>query len=280
MSPYHFPPGGLPPQTALMTGRAVFTEAYCVIPKGCFSDIVTSFLPGWTGTRMWLIARPLSGFSETFSQYVMEVQPGGGSDAPDAEEGAEHVLFVTDGLLTLTINGEGHELDAGGYAYIPAGSRWTLLAEGTGPARFHWLRKLYEPAPGVDRPTAFVTNERTVKPIAMPDTNGAWATTRFVDPTDLRHDMHVNIVTFQPGGLIPFEETHVMEHGLFVLQGKAVYKLNRDWVEVEAGDFMWLRAYCPQACYAAGPGPFRYLLYKDVNRHAKLRGPGAFGPAR
>jgi (S)-ureidoglycine aminohydrolase len=280
MSPYHFPPGGLPPQTALMTGRAVFTEAYCVIPKGCFSDIVTSFLPGWTGTRMWLIARPLSGFSETFSQYVMEVQPGGGSDAPDAEEGAEHVLFVTDGLLTLTINGEGHELDAGGYAYIPSGSRWTLLAEGTGPARFHWLRKLYEPAPGVDRPTAFVTNERTVKPIAMPDTNGAWATTRFVDPTDLRHDMHVNIVTFQPGGLIPFEETHVMEHGLFVLQGKAVYKLNRDWVEVEAGDFMWLRAYCPQACYAAGPGPFRYLLYKDVNRHAKLRGPGAFGPAR
>ena len=280
MSPYHFPPGGLPPQTALMTGRAVFTEAYCVIPKGCFSDIVTSFLPGWTGTRMWLIARPLSGFSETFSQYVMEVQPGGGSDAPDAEDGAEHVLFVTDGLLTLTIDGEGHELDAGGYAYIPPGSHWTLLAEGTGPARFHWLRKLYEPAPGVDRPTAFVTNERTLKPIAMPDTNGTWATTRFVDPTDLRHDMHVNIVTFQPGGLIPFEETHVMEHGLFVLQGKAVYKLNRDWVEVEAGDFMWLRAYCPQACYAAGPGPFRYLLYKDVNRHAKLRGPGAFGPAR
>ena len=85
--------------------------------------------------------------------------------------------------------------------------------------------------------------------------------------------MHVNIVTFQPGGLIPFEETHVMEHGLYVLQGKATYKLNKDWVEVEAGDFMWLRAYCPQACYAAGPEPFRYLLYKDVNRHARLRGP-------
>jgi (S)-ureidoglycine aminohydrolase len=28
------------------------------------------------------------------------------------------------------------------------------------------------------------------------------------------------------------------------------------------------------------PGRFRYLLYKDVNRHARLRGPGAFGPAR
>ena len=41
-------------------------------------------------------------------------------------------------------------------------------------------------------------------------------------------------------------------------------------VEVEAGDFMWLRAFCPQACYAGGPMPFRYLLYKDVNRHVPL----------
>ena len=87
-------------------------------------------------------------------------------------------------------------------------------------------------------------------------------TTRFVDPEDVRHDMHVNIVTFQPGAVIPFAETHVMEHGLYVLEGKAVYRLNQDWVEVEAGDYMWLRAFCPQACYAGGPGPFRYLLYK------------------
>ncbi|MBB2684634.1 UNVERIFIED_ORG: glyoxylate utilization-related uncharacterized protein [Rhizobium etli] len=28
---------------------------------------------------------------------------------------------------------------------------------------------------------------------------------------------------------------------------------------------MWVRAFCPQACYAGGPGRFRYLLYKDVN---------------
>lgn len=280
MSPYYAPPGGLPPQTALMTGRAVFTTAYAVIPRGCFSDIVTSYLPGWTGTRLWMIARPMSGFAETFSQYVMEVQPGHGSDAPDAEEGAEHWLFFTAGEATLTVGGAGYDLGAGGYAYIPAGARWTLLAEGSEPARFHWLRKLYEPAPGIDRPEAFVTNERDMPLRVMPDTEGRWGTTRFVEPEDLRHDAHVNIVTLQPGAVIPFEETHVMEHGLYVLEGKAVYKLNQDWVEVEAGDFMWLRAYCPQACYAAGPGPFRYLLYKDVNRHAMLRGPGAYRPAR
>ncbi|MBL9072230.1 bifunctional allantoicase/(S)-ureidoglycine aminohydrolase [Tabrizicola sp.] len=279
-STYYAPPGGLPPQTALMTQRAVFTTAYAFIPKGCFSDIVTSCLPGWTKTRLWLIARPMSGFAETFSQYVMEVAPGGGSDAPDPDMGAEHWLFFTEGLATLTLDGTGTEMEAGSYAYIPAGSRWTLLAEGKSPARFHWLRKIYEPAPGVPAPEPLIINERDVPVRWMPDTQDRWGTTRFVEPDDIRHDAHVNIVTFQPGGVIPFEETHVMEHGLYVLEGKAVYKLNQDWVEVEAGDFMWLRAYCPQACYAAGPGRFRYLLYKDVNRHARLRGPGAFGPLR
>ncbi len=28
--------------------------------------------------------------------------------------------------------------------------------------------------------------------------------------------------------------------------------------------------FCPQACCAGGPGPFRSLLYKDVNRHVPL----------
>ncbi len=280
MTDYYAPTGGLPPQTALHTGRAVFTEAYAVIPAGVMSDIVTSNLPGWTGTRMWLIARPMTGFSETFSHYLMEVAPHGGSETPEPDEGAEGVIFVTHGAIWLHIGAEEHELGPGGYAYLPPGSLTRVRNGGSDLARFHWLRKLYEPAPGVEAPSAFVTDERGIAPIAMPGTEGRWATTRFVEPDDLRHDMHVNIVTFQPGGVIPFEETHVMEHGLYVLEGKAVYRLNRDWVEVGPGDYMWLRAYCPQACYAGGPGRFRYLLYKDVNRHARLRGPGAFGAPR
>lgn len=271
-APYYVPRGGLPGQTELTTERAVFTEAYAVLPRRTMTDIVTSFLPFWEGMRMWIIARPLSGFAETFSQYIVEVSPGGGSDRPELDPEAESVLFVTTGRLDLTIDDEEHALEAGGYAYLPPGQRWTLRNPGDEVAGFHWVRKAYVPVEGVDVPEAFVTNEKDVEPIPMPDTDGAWVTTRFVDTADMRHDMHVNIVTFQPGGAIPFPETHVMEHGLYVLEGKAVYLLNSDWVEVQEGDFMWLRAFCPQACYAGGPGPFRYLLYKDVNRHAPLRG--------
>jgi (S)-ureidoglycine aminohydrolase len=269
-SSYYAPHGGQPPQTQLLTGRAVFTESYAIIPKGVMNDIVTSYFPHWHQTRAWILARPLSGFAETFSQYIMEVAPGGGSDKPEPDSNAQAVLFVVEGTCALKLSGKQHALKPGSYAYIPAGTAWSMTNDGKATVRFHWIRKAYEPAEGLAKPDAFVVNEQDVKPVAMPDTNGVWATTRFVDPLDLRHDMHVNIVTFEPGGVIPFAETHVMEHGLYVLEGKAVYRLNQDWVEVEAGDFMWLRAFCPQACYAGGPGRFRYLLYKDVNRHPRL----------
>ena len=48
---YYAPHGGHPPQTQLLSGKAVFTEAYAVIPKGVMQDIVTSFLPHWEKTR-------------------------------------------------------------------------------------------------------------------------------------------------------------------------------------------------------------------------------------
>jgi (S)-ureidoglycine aminohydrolase len=270
-TPYASPPGGLPPQTDLLTGRAVFTESYAVIPRGVMTDIVTSSLPFWDKTRLWVIARPLSGFAETFSQYIVEVEPGGGSDRPEPDPDAEGVIFVVAGEATLTIEGARHVMGPGGYAYLPPSSHWTLRNASGETARFHWIRKAYDAVEGIETPPAFVTNEREVEPLAMPGTDGKWATTRFVDHNDICHDMHVTIVTLEPGAVIPFAETHVMEHGLYVLEGKAVYRLNQDWVEVEAGDFMWLRAFCPQACYAGGPGRFRYLLYKDVNRHMKLR---------
>ena len=271
---YWVPKGGLPGQTELTTGesgRAVFTEAYAVLPRGTMRDIVTSRLPHWDDTRLWVIARPLSGFAETFSWYVVEVAPGGGSDRPDDDPEAEAVLLVVGGTASLTLAGVEHRVGPGGYAFVPPGTAWSLRNHADEPATFHWIRKAYERVDGVDVPEAFVVHEDDVAIEPMPGTDGAWGTQRFVDPLDVRHDMHVNIVTFEPGGAIPFPETHVMEHGLYVLEGKAVYLLNKDWVEVQAGDFMWLRAFCPQACYAGGPGRFRYLLYKDVNRHPRLR---------
>lgn len=271
MFPHYYPPyGGHPDQDQLMTNRAVFTEAYAVIPRASMMDIVTSKLPGWQGTRLWVLARPLTGFAQTFSQYAMEVAPGGGADKAESDPKAQGALFVMEGEGVLRVRGEEHVIKPGTFAYLPPDSGWSLHNEGEHTLRFHWIRKAYEWVEGLDAPDVVVANETEIEPVAMPGTDGKWATTRFVDPEDLRHDMHVNIVTMAPGAAIPFLETHVMEHGLYVLQGKGNYRLNRDWVEVQEGDFMWLRAFCPQACYAGGPGAFRYLLYKNVNRQMPL----------
>lgn len=267
---YTTPIDGLPDQRQRTVDRAVFKTAYAVIPRTVMRNIVTSRLPHWHETRAWILARPLSGFAETFAQYVVEVGPGGGSTSPEPIPQAEGVLFVLDGQLQLVLDGTTHHLIAGSYVFIGPDSDWSIENTSSSAARFQWIRKRYETVAGIPAPTSFVTHDDHVTPTAMPDCNGVWATSRFVDPDDMAHDMHVTIVTFQPGGVIPFSETHVMEHGLYVLEGKAIYQLNEDWVEVEAGDFMWLRAFCPQACYAAGPGPFRYLLYKDVHRHPAL----------
>jgi (S)-ureidoglycine aminohydrolase len=267
---YAFPRSGLPGQQTEPLGRAVFTEAYAVIPADVQTDIVTSFLPGWENARAWILARPLSGFAETFAWYALELQPEGGSADPEPDVEAEAWLFVTHGRPRLTLGRAQIDLAPGSYAYIPPSAVWTLWNTDGEMAGVHWIRKRYQRAPGLPRPEAFVKHETEVEAVPMKDCEGIWATQRFVDPFDLSHDAHVNIVNFAPGGRIPFAETHVMEHGLFVLQGTARYLLNRDWVEVGPGDFMWLRAFCPQACIATGTEPFRYLLYKDCNRHPGL----------
>ncbi|MDK1360804.1 bifunctional allantoicase/(S)-ureidoglycine aminohydrolase [Arthrobacter sp. zg-Y1219] len=275
---YYAPDAGLPAQTELLTSRAVVTEAYTVIPRGVLRDIVVSVLPGWTNTRTWILNRPVAGGATTFAQYLVEVGPGGGSSTPEPEPGVvESFVFVLEGELDISLDGldfpehREHRLAPGGFAYLPPQARWEVSNGGGAPAKFQWIRKAHQPLAG-HSPAPVFGNEADLEPAAMPGTDNKWRTTRMIPVDDIAYDMHVNVVTFEPGAVIPFAETHVMEHGLYVLEGKAVYRLNQDWVEVQEGDYMSLRAFCPQACYAGGPSNFRYLLYKDVNRQVLLGG--------
>ena len=161
-------------------------------------DIVTSRLPFWEDTRLWVLARPLSGFAETFSQYIIEVGPGGGSDRPESDPGAEAVLFVVDGTIVVTIEGAAHAAGAGRLRVharrAPPGRCATATSD---PPPFTGSARPTSASRESMRPSPVIANEREIEPVAMPDTDGAWATTLFVDPADLRHDMHVTIVTLR-----------------------------------------------------------------------------------
>ena len=68
-------------------------------------------------------------------------------------------------------------------------------------------------------------------------------------------DMAVNIFTYDAGATLPFVETHIMEHGLLMLKGQGVYRLDADHYPVKAGDVIWMASYCPQWFVAMGKTP-------------------------
>ena len=140
---YATPIGGLPTQEAKLTGKAVFTTAYAVIPGGVMRDIVTSYLPFWEKSRAWVLARPLSGFAETFSQYIVEIKPSGGSNNPEPDNQVESIIFVTSGSLIINHGSGDQEMLPGGYAYCPPGVSYVIKNTGTKNTTIHLFRKRY-----------------------------------------------------------------------------------------------------------------------------------------
>ena len=126
---------------------------------------------------------------------------------------------------------------------------------------------MYAPMRGV-RPRLVIGNEQEL-PKAYSESNNIWSR-HLIPVDDMAFDVHVNINTFDPGAHCPMVEAHVMQHGLHMLQGQGMYLLNEQWHEVREGDYIWMHAWCPQACYGGGVIPMRYLLYKDMNRQFSL----------
>ncbi len=85
-------------------------------------------------------------------------------------------------------------------------------------------------------------------------------------PETPAHDLEINIMDFPPGASLPYVETHFMEHGLVMLDGGGIYRLEEAWYPVAAGDAIWMGPFCPQWFGAIGRSNARYLIYKDWNR--------------
>ena len=164
---YYAPHGGLPPQTQLLTGRAVFTEAYVVIPKGVMRDIVTSALPFWDDTRVWILSRPLSGFAETF----LAIHHGGGAGRRQRPAGAGRRrrgrAVRRGGRADRHARRRGASPAAGRLCLPAAGER--LDASATTAARRRastGSARLYERVDGIDVPEPFFRNEQDIVPLS------------------------------------------------------------------------------------------------------------------
>ena len=147
---YYVPKGGLPQQNQKVKDRAIFKNAYLFIPREVLCDIVTSQLPFWNKTRMWVLSRPTRGFSETFSHYIVEVKSGGGSDHTENDPTAESILFVVEGTLELNISNKSYKLSKGSYVFLPPSIKWTIFNLDNENACFNWIRKKYSFVEGIN----------------------------------------------------------------------------------------------------------------------------------
>jgi (S)-ureidoglycine aminohydrolase len=247
-------------QHQLLHSRARVRPRYAVFP---LEGYPFSRLPHWPGVEARVLASPALGAA--FVEYLIDPKKGQGGSAR-ADGRVETFYFVESGGVDLTVDGSCQPLAAGGYALVPPGSDHAITA--TTDSRLIVLKKAYEPLAGVPAPGLLVGNAAQVPGTVYMGDSGARLQT--LVPDELPYDLAMNIFTFEPGHSLPYVETHVMEHGLWFLQGKGLYYLDDTWMEVEQDDFIWMGPYVPQSFYATGPAPSKYLYYKNVNRDLPL----------
>ncbi len=222
---------------------------------------VNSVLPGVQGATAVVLVNPAMGAK--FAQTLLTFSAGGSAVFPAGE--VETCGYFHSGGARVRAGGEEHRCGAGGYFFAPAGAAWSLESpeEGT---RLLLFQKRYVPLSGTPPPGALFGDVGQVAGTAF--LGDPAADLKMLLPEDPAWDMAVNVFTYQPGGHLPFVEVHVMEHGLLMLAGAGVYRLEDCWYPVQAGDVIWMGPFCAQWFVAMGKTPASYLYYKDVNRLA------------
>jgi (S)-ureidoglycine aminohydrolase len=220
---------------------------------------VRTQLAEWKGAAVILHISPVIGSGARFSQFTAELSAGSHVSPP--LNGFQRFVFVLEGSVSVTVDGETRELGEYDYVYLPAGVPHTLSS--TAPARLSVFEKPFQQQGAA--PNVHWGNERHNAGILFEGDERLIA--RKLLPDELNFDFMVSTMSFAPGASLPYTEVHYMEHGLLMLEGEGLYKLGEAYYPVQTGDVIWMGAHCPQWYAALGRTWTKYLLYKDMNRH-------------
>lgn len=236
--------------------RSVVKSNHAVIsPDG----YINSSVPGWTNCTVNVIINEQMGAN--LCQTLITFNKNG--KVYGRTKSSEIFFYIIKGRCDASVNGENRALSAGEYVYVPVEQEYDFgnAEESTQILTFH---KVYSKLDGYDVPGAIFGNAAAV---AGPTYLGDPALRlQVLLPEEPSFDMAINIFTYDPGGHLPFVETHIMEHGLIYLQGQGIYMLDQHWYPIKKGDSIWMAPYCPQWFTAMGKEPAVYIYYKNVNR--------------
>jgi len=230
--------------------------SYMILPR---ANRVEHFLPGLEGIEAQVMASPQIGAK--FVEHELVIHPNGKTIRP-IEQVFEHFFYVLEGNLSFEFAGKKHKMGEGNFCWLPPNSSFQFKNGQDDITRVVWVRRKFEEVEGLKIPDPIFAHERDV-PAKPTDTYMQQILTPY---DNLEFDMGINLQVFEPGQYFSFVESHVMEHGLYMLYGRGVYWLNKDFMETQKDDFIYMAPWCPQFYYSTGWGKSAYLLYKDVNR--------------
>ena len=220
---------------------------------------VASLLPGVERARV--IAHITPALGAAFSQFTIFLEADGTVQLPLTSH--ERFYFVREGECEITVEGKTHGLSSGAYAYVPHNAQAKIRAVGS-IGTLVVFEKKFEALAAAEPPKFFIGHAGKIE--GQPFLGNPRALLQVLLPDVPGFDLAVNIFTYEPGATLPFVETHVMEHGLLMLSGQGIYRLEDAWYPVGAGDVIWMAPFCPQWFVAMGDVPASYLYYKNVNR--------------
>ena len=238
--------------------RTVISSRYALITPDGF---VPSTLPGWNNAVCVVNLSPAL-IGPRFTQLHVTLEKDG---AGEGNTGAnQYFIYVLEGHGSIGVENKRPRLEAGSYVYLPPGKDIQLKNGSASPMRLLIFQKRYEARKNVAAPAALSGHEREVK--GQPFRGNEDARLQVLLPDQPEWDMAVNIFTYQPGATLPFVRTHLREHGLLMLKGQGIFRLDADYHPVKAGDVIWMASYCPQWFVAMGKTPASYIYYQDGNR--------------
>jgi (S)-ureidoglycine aminohydrolase len=206
-----------------------------------------------------------AGMGARLTQLLLTFQADGSAVFPAND--TEAFAYILRGSVRAEVSGHHYSFETGSYLFVPAGQAWNLSAPSEG-TQLNLFFKKYVVLDGAAPPEVFAGHESQVTSQAFLGDEDARLQTLL--PDHVSFDMAVNIFNYKSGACLPFVETHIMEHGLLMLEGMGIYRLEDRWYPVTAGDCIWMAPYCSQWFTAMGKSPARYLYYKDVNRPVLL----------
>ena len=222
---------------------------------------VKSALSGWTGTQGIILISPHMLKRPRFTQYLALMDAG--AIAGQAHQGVQRFAYVMEGSVTVEISGDVYPLETGHFAYIPADTNHSMSA--SVDSQLLIFEKAYQSTNLTSDYPHFVTGDSWAGD-GDPFLGDEDARVCTLLPDTPPFDMVVNLFTFQSGAALPFVETHIMEHGFYLLEGQGIYRLDDSWYPIQAGDVLWMGSYCPQWFCAFGKTQSTYIYYKDINR--------------